>query len=165
MGAAGARARRIAQSVLKHTAAGVDRLRQPRRGVSVLIYHRVGRRSSLEVDLPESLFDEQMAWLADSDRPATLDDALLTLDGPAPASRPDPVVVTFDDGTADFIDVALPVLVEHKVPAVLYVATEFIDSGREFPDHGTPLSWAALADAMGTGLLTVGSHTHTHALL
>jgi peptidoglycan/xylan/chitin deacetylase (PgdA/CDA1 family) len=51
------------------------------------------------------------------------------------------------------------------VPATLYVATDFVDRGRAFPDDGTPLSWAALRDAAATGLVTVGSHTHTHALL
>jgi peptidoglycan/xylan/chitin deacetylase (PgdA/CDA1 family) len=106
-----------------------------------------------------------MAALAASGRAATLDDALHALDGSMPADRrDDPVVVTFDDGTADFADLVLPILVEHKVPAVLYVATEFLDSGREFPDRGTPLSWSALRDAVASGLVTVGSHSHSHAL-
>ncbi len=165
MGAARARARRMAQEALKRASVGVDRLLPPARGAVVLIYHRVGRRSALEVDLPRALFEEQVAAMAASRRTATLDDALLALSGPAPSVGLDPVVVTFDDGTADFVDVALPVLVDHKVPSVLYVATDFIDSGRSFPDDGVPLSWAALADAVSTGLVTIGSHTHTHALL
>jgi peptidoglycan/xylan/chitin deacetylase (PgdA/CDA1 family) len=75
------------------------------------------------------------------------------------------VAVTFDDGTSDFADEALPVLVRHGVPATLYVATDFIDRGLSFPDDGKPLSWGALRDAHATGLVDVGSHTHTHALL
>jgi peptidoglycan/xylan/chitin deacetylase (PgdA/CDA1 family) len=75
------------------------------------------------------------------------------------------VAVTFDDGTADFADVAMPVLVEHRVPVTLYVATEFVDEGRAFPDDGSPLSWSALRDVVSTGLVEVGSHTHGHALL
>ena len=35
----------------------------------------------------------------------------------------------------------------------------------EFPDAGVPLSWSALGDAVATGLVDVGSHTHHHALL
>ncbi len=167
MGAARARARGLAQGALKWASAGADRLLAPPRGVVVLIYHRVGRRSQLEVDLPTGLFAEQVAALAECGRAVTLDAGLAALDGPAPAPHagPDPVVVTFDDGTADFAEVALPVLVEHGVPVLLYVATDFVDSGRDFPDRGTPLSWAALADAVATGLVTIGSHTHTHALL
>ena len=75
------------------------------------------------------------------------------------------MVITFDDGTADFVDEALPILVQYRVPATLYVATDFVERGRPFPGSGTPLSWSALADAVSTGLVTVGSHTDTHALL
>jgi peptidoglycan/xylan/chitin deacetylase (PgdA/CDA1 family) len=75
------------------------------------------------------------------------------------------VTVTFDDGTTDFAEVALPVLVAHQVPVTIYVATDFVDRGAPFPNDGTPLSWAALRDAAATGLVDVGSHTHGHALL
>jgi peptidoglycan/xylan/chitin deacetylase (PgdA/CDA1 family) len=154
----------FARRVMKTSAAFADRVRPPARGVVILLYHRVGAGSGLEVDLPEDLFDEQMAELAASGRTASLDDALTRLDEP-PASPDDPVVVTFDDGTADFVDVAVPVLVRHGVPAVLYVATDFIERGYAFPDDGAPASWAGLRDAISTGLVTIGSHTHTHALL
>jgi peptidoglycan/xylan/chitin deacetylase (PgdA/CDA1 family) len=152
---------------VKSAAVAADRVRPAARGVVVLCYHRVGARSGLAVDLPTALFDEQMAMLAKSGRVTTLDAALDTLGADHDAAGPavDPVVVTFDDGTADFADTALPVLARHGVPALLYVATDFIETGRPFPNDGQPLSWAALADAMSTGLVTVGSHTHTHALL
>jgi peptidoglycan/xylan/chitin deacetylase (PgdA/CDA1 family) len=142
--------------------AGAYRVRPAPAGVVGLIYHRVGRSSHLEIDLPRGLFAEQMAAL--SDRAVTIDaalEALATGSTPGPA----PVFVTFDDGTADFVDVALPILVEHRVPVVLYAATAFIEEGRPFAHAGTPASWSGLADAVSTGLVTVGSHTHTHTLL
>src|SRR5262249_55965140 len=81
------------------------------------------------------------------------------------AADPQDVVVTFDDGTADFADAALPVLVEHQIPVTLYLATAFVEEQRPFPDDGQPLTWAALRDACSTGLVDVASHTHTHAVL
>jgi len=157
--------------ILKTSAAAADRIRPPRPGVVVLLYHRVGATSGLQVDLPTSLFDAQMEELVATRRVIDLDDALDRLSDPPPTDpgdrRPDawPVVVTFDDGTADFVDVALPILVRHRVPAVLYVATDFIERGRSFPNDGAPASWTALSDARSTGLVTIGSHTHTHALM
>lgn len=156
--------RRAGLSLVKASAAGLDRLRRPRAGVVVLLYHRVGGSSDLEVDLPATLFAEQMAALAERTRPVALDDALAALAGPA-ADGPPRVVVTFDDGTADFAEVALPILERYSIPATLYLATAFADSGEPFPAGGRPLSWAALRDTLSTGLVTVGSHTHTHALL
>ena len=77
----------------------------------------------------------------------------------------EPVVVTFDDGTADLADVATPILVRHGVPATVYLATRYVDEGIAFPDHGTPLGWSAVRDMASTGLVTFGSHTHGHLLL
>lgn len=160
-----ARASRVnAQRVIKRAARVRDHLAPPAPGVVVLCYHRVGGHSgALEIDLPTGVFARQMQSVARWGA-QTLNDALVALRSPEPPPE-DFAVVTFDDGTADFVDVALPILVEHKVPAVLYVATDFIEQGREFPDGGTPLSWNAIRDALSTGLVTVGSHTHTHALL
>lgn len=150
---------------VKGMAVTADRIRRPPRGVVVLIYHRVGGRSRLEIDLPLGLFEEQMATLSAAGRVLAVDDALALLDSPNVPPAPDPVVVTFDDGTTDFAEAAMPVLERYRIPVTLYVATQFIDEGREFPSGGQPVSWSALADARTTGLLTVGSHTHTHALL
>jgi peptidoglycan/xylan/chitin deacetylase (PgdA/CDA1 family) len=164
--------RSLALKALKAVAAAGDRVRPPTTGVVVLIYHRVGGGSGSEIDLTPSVFDEQMAWLAGSGRVVSLDDAVDVLDhaGPhdsdaKPSGAADPVVVTFDDGTADLADVATPVLQRYGVPATVYLATRFVDEGEPFPGDGTPLSWSAVRDMASTGLVTFGSHTHTHRLL
>jgi peptidoglycan/xylan/chitin deacetylase (PgdA/CDA1 family) len=156
--------RALALRALKTSAEAADRLRGPRRGIVVLIYHRVGAGSGLELDLPTARFEDQMAELADDDRVTTLDRALELLAAPELPAR-DPVVVTFDDGPADFADTTLPVLVRHRIPVTMYLATAFIEDQRDFPYGAPPLSWAAMHDTVTTGLVTVGSHTHTHALL
>jgi len=155
-----------ASAVIKRAAVAADRLRPPAAGVTILIYHRVGARTSVSVDLPTALFDEQVGWLAEHANVLTLTDAadLLAAGAPPTDTRPH-VVVTFDDGTADFVDEALPVLHRHQVPATYYLATDFVDRQRPFPDDGQPMSWGAAAEAVASGLVDIGSHTHTHALL
>lgn len=148
---------------VKVAARAVDLVRQPPRGIVVLIYHRVGGRTC-EVDLSAPVFDRQMRFLAEQSRPVTLDAALDMLAAPDPPIQ-DPVVITFDDGTADFADTAVPILERYGVPATMYLATSFVEEGRNFPDDGVPLSWQALRDVLATDLVTVGSHTHSHALL
>lgn len=152
------------RQLVKWTAAAADALRRPR-GLVVLIYHRVGAHTPVSVDLPRPLFAEQLAALAEGWAPVTLDRVGDLLAGSAAPGGPPTVCVTFDDGTADFVDEALPEIVAHDVPAALYVATDFIEAGRSFPEHGQPASWAGLRDAISTGLVTIGSHTHTHRLL
>jgi peptidoglycan/xylan/chitin deacetylase (PgdA/CDA1 family) len=63
-----------------------------------------------------------------------------------------PVLVTFDDGFADYADVALPVLRRHGVPGTLFVTTGWL---------GRPgmLSGSALAGLPDT---EIGGHTISH---
>ena len=153
-----------ARAAVKATSAALDRVVPPESGVVVLAYHRVGGGSGSSVDLDTGLFAEQMAVLAEQATTISLSEAADRLrtgtDDDATS-----VVVTFDDGTTDFIDNALPHLVEHGVPATYYIATDFIESGRDFPADGHPMSWSSLTEALSSGLVTVGSHTHTHTVM
>ena len=147
------RGRRALKAVARFT----DLLRGERPGLVVLCYHRVGAGTGSEVDLAPAVFEEQLAVIAASGRLCRLEEGLDRLGGSGPA---DGVVVTFDDGTADFAEQVVPALVRHGVPATLYLATGLVGA----PGAGA-LTWAALADACSTGLVSVGSHTHGHLLL
>ena len=171
------------KSIVKRTAAIADRIVPPPAGVTILIYHRVGGGSDSEVDLPVDEFESQLEHLAEHHRVISLDDAVAELtagsaDGWA-ADRVDagdasitasgdqrrPVVITFDDGTADFTDHAVPALHRYGLPATLYVATQFVDDDEPFPWGAPPTSWAALRDVSDATRITIGSHTHAHWLM
>jgi peptidoglycan/xylan/chitin deacetylase (PgdA/CDA1 family) len=75
-------------------------------------------------------------------------------------------VLTFDDGYADFIANALPILTAHRARATAYVVTAYIgDTARWLPfDHEQlrPLmSWEDLHTIEDRGV-EVGSHGHRH---
>lgn len=125
--------------------------------LSVLLYHRVGA-GEREIDVPLRTFEAQMELLLRADlRPLPLDEALGGGDGRR-------VVVTFDDGYRDFHDNVLPVLVRMRIPALLYLATGLVADGRRDRDPDA-LTWGELREAVASGLVTVGSHTHSHANL
>jgi len=153
---------------VKVSAAVVDSARAlrspPEPGVTVLLYHQVNGPKPSAVNLTAHLFDAQMAWLAEHATVVPLGDALGRLAEPGPLERPQ-VVVTFDDGTPDLVEHALPVLERHGLPATLYVATQWIDDGRSFWDDGTVLSWAGVRELRDSGLVTIASHGHAHLLL
>jgi peptidoglycan/xylan/chitin deacetylase (PgdA/CDA1 family) len=122
--------------------------------VVILLYHRV-RGHGGEIDMPPALFERQLALLAARERPLTLDQAVAgDVDGG--------VVVTVDDGYRDFHDTVLPLLVCYRVPAVLYLATGLVAGEGPGPDGPDALTWSQLAEAVSTGLVTVGAHTHGH---
>lgn len=157
-----------AGETIKRASAALDIVLPPAAGVTVLIYHRVGGGSDSAVDLDADVFERQLQHLAAHHDVVTLETALKRLaESPSPGGEPAgrSVVITFDDGTADFTDVSVPALVRHQLPATLYAATRFIDEAEVFPWGAPPTSWAALRDAVSTGFVTVGSHTHSHWLL
>ena len=69
----------LARRALKVTAAAVDTVRRPPPGLVVLIYHRVGRRSAIEVDMKRADFAAQMAYLAQETDVVRLSDGLARL--------------------------------------------------------------------------------------
>jgi peptidoglycan/xylan/chitin deacetylase (PgdA/CDA1 family) len=78
-----------------------------------------------------------------------------------------PIVLTFDDGYADFIEEAFPILMQHRFPATVFATTGWLnDAGVHAA--GTPpdrmLSWAQLAELSAAGV-EIGAHSHSHAQL
>jgi peptidoglycan/xylan/chitin deacetylase (PgdA/CDA1 family) len=144
----------IARKVSKAAVLPLGFAQRRREGdVVILLYHRVGM-GSREIDLTSKAFERQIAHLAAREYTLTLDRAV---DGATAGG----IVLTFDDGYRDFYDHVLPVLVRHGVPALLYLATGFVTgSGLVGPEDG--IAWSQLQEAVGTGLVTVGSHTHSH---
>lgn len=76
----------------------------------------------------------------------------------------DPLVITFDDGFADFADIAAPALAERGLPCTFYAATGSLEGRRPretvFPAHPM-VSWSRLPELEEQGV-EIGAHSHTH---
>ncbi len=97
--------------------------------LAVLLYHRVLERPDpLRPDEPDlARFTWQMETLARLCNVLPLGEAVQRLrSGTLP---PRAVAVTFDDGYADNLTVALPVLQRFGLPATVFVASGFLDGG------------------------------------
>jgi peptidoglycan/xylan/chitin deacetylase (PgdA/CDA1 family) len=77
-----------------------------------------------------------------------------------------PVVITFDDGFADFYSAALPILSAYGLVATLYVPTGFVGQssgwlGREGESGRALVTWQQLREISAQGI-ECGTHTHRH---
>ncbi|HVV51585.1 MAG TPA: polysaccharide deacetylase family protein [Polyangia bacterium] len=110
-------------------------------GVVVLMYHRIVDRDRSLVGLPIEIFAAQMRWVRDNCDPIE-PEAIGERVRDGRRGKP-AVLVTFDDGYRDYHDLAYPVLEKLGIPAVVFLATSFMDEGgMMWTDE---VQWAALS--------------------
>lgn len=128
-----------------------------RRGkLTILIFHRVlAERDPLfpeEADIRR--FDEVMHWVKTGFNVLPLDEAVDRLKrGLLPARA---AAITFDDGYADNLIHATPILQKHGLPATFFIATGFLDGGRMWNDTIIESVRAATESEMDGGFLGLG---------
>ena len=144
-------------------AAGVGRV------VPVLLYHAVTTTPGdliAPFTVPPCEFERHLDVVAGSGRPVTTFGDLVD-GGPPPGAGSDgPVVITFDDGYADFAESALPALRERSLPATLFVTTGWLAGGgpREPGPTDRMLAWSQLPELVEAGV-ELGAHSHSHPQL
>jgi peptidoglycan/xylan/chitin deacetylase (PgdA/CDA1 family)/glycosyltransferase involved in cell wall biosynthesis len=141
--------------------------------VPVLMYHSISDHASPKFKqfvVSPKLFAEHMAYLHQHKyTPVTVTQfvAALTQSGSKLPERP--VVLTFDDGFADFYTEALPVIKRYGFAATLYAATAFINGTSRWLQHegetARPmLTWEQLREINASGI-ECGGHSHSHPQL
>lgn len=77
------------------------------------------------------------------------------------------VLLTFDDARRSFIEVALPILRDHRAHAALFAPSYWMSGPAERRAAGRELfmSWDELRMAAQSGWVDVQSHAHRHALV
>lgn len=112
------------------------------------------------MNVPVDAFRRQIDWLSARGEILSLEEALRRR-GEADSGRY--FVITFDDGYADVFDNAFPLLEQRQIPFTLYLTSGPIDAPDDFPQWpGRPLTWDQTKVMAGSGLMTMGAHTHTH---
>src|SRR2546429_3133269 len=102
--------------------------------MSILCYHAVDPtwRSALAVS--PDVFAQHCAWLGRHRRVASLTEVVGRMNGSARLPR-GVSVLTFDDGFAGVHTHAFPLLLQHRLPATMFLVAETLTAG------GPPLGW------------------------
>ena len=121
----------------------------------ILLYHRVTHLADdrWSIAVTPAHFAEQMELLRQCATVLPL--SALGATGAGPNVRGAAVLVTFDDGYADNLHEALPVLQRFDVPATVFISTDAVIQGREYwwddldrlvPPAEYDATWARLRD-------------------
>ena len=146
----------------KHNASGMPR-------IPILMYHGISDEDEGRVHpyyrtaTAPRVFAEHLSYLAENGYSAlNLRDAVRRLNEP-PTSRKY-VVITFDDGYADMLNHASPLLAEHGYTATVFLPTKYIGATTQFFKTRPCLTWSQINTLCRAGI-TFGSHTVTHPRL
>jgi peptidoglycan/xylan/chitin deacetylase (PgdA/CDA1 family) len=134
----------------------------------ILTYHSIAAGSS-PLHTPPSVFARQMEWLRSRAQVVALEQVVSALRGrrPLPARS---VVLTFDDGFADFHENAAPILLRLGFPAIVFLPVDYCGGTNRWP--GQPawvreqplMSWAQVRELAERGI-QFGSHSRSHPKL
>lgn len=105
-----------------------------RQALTILVYHRVLTEWDplRQGELVAEVFDEQVHFLSKNFAVLPLLEAVSLLkQGKLPRRA---CCITFDDGYADNLTVALPILKQYDLPATVFIATGYLDGQRMFND-------------------------------
>jgi peptidoglycan/xylan/chitin deacetylase (PgdA/CDA1 family) len=143
--------------------------------IPILMYHSISEPERANHQrwpfaVSPALFAEHIKYLYEHGYVALTVTQLITLLYHNRQSLPEqPVVVTFDDGYADFFTNALPVLKRYNFVATLYITTAFVGGTsswlwREKEATHPMLTWEQIAEINRQGI-ECGGHSHTHPQL
>ncbi len=141
--------------------------------IPILMYHSISLTQNVKfypfTVSPDS-FAEQMHYLSIADyTPITVSHLVHIMNSPEQKLPERPVLLTFDDGFADFFSAAFPILQRYQFTATLYVATSFIEGTSRWLQHEGEsmrpmISKNELRQIRAYGI-ECGGHTHSHPQL
>ena len=122
----------------------------------ILCYHRVLAESDPLISgcIDREAFEAEMRVVAENFNALPMAEAIERLrSGSLP---PRAIGITFDDGYADNLSVALPILRKYSLPATVFVATAFLDGGRMWNDTIVESVRRARGDTLDLSELALG---------
>jgi peptidoglycan/xylan/chitin deacetylase (PgdA/CDA1 family) len=151
-----------------------------RNRLPVLLYHSVCPNHAVanadHFNVRPETFEKQMAWLSQNQYTTISPDELLILmEDRGSWQKKKPVMIAFDDGYANAIRYALPILAKHGFKATFFLASSFLGKEEAFPwiqspdgaalDEYRPMSSQQAVELAKTEDIRIGSHTKSHQSL
>lgn len=179
----GVRANDFGMCSLAHLGGALSRMfgnRSPHK-FGILTYHRIAPLTRQVPPPPYNIapwrFREQVTGLLQRGFKFLPLKEVLNCHATGKAVPPKSVVVTFDDCFESMHTHAWPILKEFNIPATLFLGTAYLDSEAPFPfdtwaeefaelvpaDQYRPISTEQCREMADSGLVELGTHTHSHA--
>lgn len=112
--------------------------KKQKKGATALFYHGAEKNiinpTIQELHVPFSILEKQVSYLKKNYEIISLDDLCSSIENGYKVS-PSQVIITFDDGYKNNIDIIAPFLKAYDIPFSIFISTSHISSGTRFPTY------------------------------
>ncbi|WP_160723161.1 endo-1,4-beta-xylanase [Bacillus sp. USDA818B3_A] len=124
--------------------------------IPVILYHRIMDNPNNQwTDTSTDTFKQMMKYLDDNGYTTLSSEQYVNILEGKETAPAKPILLTFDDGTPEFITNALPTLEQYNMKTVLFIVSDWIGGGYS-------MSLAQLQDLAKNPSLSLENHTKTH---
>lgn len=134
----------------------------PTKGLPVLLYHKVSLTHEDSLTIKPQNLEKHLAYLVHNGyRTISLKDLISYVDKKA-ALPAKPVMITFDDGYVNNLELAYPLLKRYGCKAVFFIPSEGIGQTNRWDRHAEPLMNVDQLRSLDSGLIELGLHSTDH---
>jgi peptidoglycan/xylan/chitin deacetylase (PgdA/CDA1 family) len=135
---------------------------RPRKGVRVLMYHKFSTQNSDFLTVTTEQFEAQLAYLKNKNYQFVTAQNLLDFyidNKPLPSK---PLLLTFDDGYLNNLELAYPILKKHAAKATIFIPTAFIGQVNKWDNGDNKIMSIEQLKSLDSSVFELALHSHEH---
>jgi peptidoglycan/xylan/chitin deacetylase (PgdA/CDA1 family) len=143
--------------IIRHRA-----LIQTENTLPVLMYHKISFDNKNKLTVLANEFESQLDYLEQNNYTTIHTSQLINFienKTPLPSK---PILITFDDGYKNNVEIACPILKKHKMKATLFLATNFIGKESSWDKEADPILSIKELKRIDSNTIELALHSHSH---
>ncbi len=132
------------------------------KGIPVLMYHKIDPSVQDMLTVSVEQFESHLKYLRQNNyQPITTKELINFLENKT-ALPQNSVLITFDDGYVNNLELAYPLLQKYKMKATIFLPTAYLGGISSWYEGGADLMNYEQLKSMDSGIIEFGLHSHKH---
>lgn len=133
-----------------------------RKGVRVLMYHKVSTQNNDFLTVTTAQFESQLAYLKSENYQFITAQNLLDFYVHNNSLPPKPLLLTFDDGYLNNLELAYPILKKHATKATIFIPTSFVGKTNDWDKGNDEIMSLDQLKNLDPSVFELALHSHEH---
>lgn len=133
------------------------------KGIRVLMYHKISKRETDFLTVSMEQFEMQLKHLQSLDFQYITTHQLLDFYLQKKPLPDKPMLLTFDDGYVNNLDLAFPILKKYQAKATIFIPTTYVDKTNEWDNGSDPIMSIKQLKNLDPSVFELALHSHSHS--